>query len=65
MEQAPGECHGTSVTQSHTESILHQDCHIKEKLIEDKFEQQVQYWTKTKWWCSDKSQKILLLCGCS
>ena len=32
--------------------------------IEEKLKQQVQYWTKTEFWFSDKSQKILLLYGC-
>jgi hypothetical protein len=33
--------------------------------IGEKFKQQVHYWTKTKYWCSDKSQKSLLLYGSS
>jgi hypothetical protein len=59
-------CHGTSVTQSHQKvSCIKTATKKKNYDIEEKFVQQVHYWTKTKYWCLDKSQKILLLCGCS
>jgi len=67
MEQASQGCHGTSVTGVSYRKYPASRLPHKRKTynIEEKLKQQVQYWTKTTCWCSDKSQKILLLYGCS